>query len=379
MAKQKFLLSWSLRAYLLLILSCCIVSKSIADDTHKDLACVQKQLQQYAKAYGSISKEPDLDVKSLYSEWRPAINLEFFPSQLTPENAVVVCRLMASEYPRMLGYVPGLKQRFKLHIGTGVDKKLSEQVTQVLIQALANNLKFNGIRLIRTVPVVVGTTYEHLAEFAKQDMATDFNEEVFGEVFTFTCVDRMEVASGFVYGRSIYLCFESDDLVFSTPHLRVVDAEIGERWQRVESLILHELFHIYQRELVGFDAKLDGRPLGDDVVALPTWFIEGTAILAGYRVYNEAFNMETEALEEQLGLMTIPFNELESDLSYDLYGDKVYEQGSLASIWLILEYRRQSIDNFMKYVGAGLPWPVAFKKSFGITPSAFYAQLKNLN
>ena len=119
--------------------------------------------------------------------------------------------------------------------------------------------------------------------------------------------------------------------------------------------------------------------MGEDEVSLPTWFIEGTAVLAGYKVYNEAFTMEIEALEEQLGLMTILLKELESDLSYDLYEDKVYEQGSLVSIWLIVKYGRRSIDKFMKYVGAGPPWPEAFEKSFGITPSAFYVQLGSLD
>lgn len=172
---------------------------------------------------GAISDVPNLDVETLYSVWRPAIHFDLFPAQLTAGNVLVVCRLMASEYLRMLGYWPGLIQRFTLHIGAGVAKNLSEQARKVLIQALANNLKFNGIRFVRTIPVVLGTTYEHLASFAKQDMGNNFNEEVFDEVFEFTCVDRMDVVSGFVYGHSIYLCFENDHLVFTTKHLRVMD------------------------------------------------------------------------------------------------------------------------------------------------------------
>lgn len=350
---------------LLLMFTHCVLA-----DSSKDLECVQKQLTKLAEREVLIELN---ELANIYHDIRLKNTYLRLPETLTERNAVIACRLFGREYNHLKAHWPGLKKRIEVYTAEHTNPALIQQTTELVLQAMTKNVDKNGIRFVRTIPIVVGSSIKDLEVFAKQNMGELFNPTVFDEVAIYVCDTHLEIVGGFIYGKSIYICFEDENEVFSFANLRIVDYEgIVEKRSLIEMLIIHELFHIYQREVIGYDVRLDSLDFEDEQLPLPVWFVEGTAIIAGYLAYHERFKLPQSELDRLEALIDVPLSKMESSQSYEQYGNNLYEQGAAASIILLDEFGKRSIEKFMSFVGLGEAWPIAFEKSFGMTPNEFY-------
>ena len=346
-----------------------MVSVGVNASYSKDLECVQKQLTKLAEREAMIQHD---ELAGVYHDIRLQNAYLRLPEELTKENAVIACRLFGQEFSPLLAYWPGMKKRFEVFSRTNVNPKLISQIKDMLIKVWSKNLSVNGVRFVRTVPVVVGTSIADLEPFAKQRMGEFFNQKVFDEVAQYSCQTHLDMVSGFVLGHTVYLCFEDQNITFMQEHLRWFDKAVTDEHERVEYMLVHELFHVYQREVIGYDKFYDSLDPIDEVVVLPAWLVEGTASMAGYYAYNENFELPDEELNKLLQLVTEPMHEMESVESYERHAEKLYEQGVVASVVLIQDHGKHLIDRLFANVGQGDAWQVAFEKNFDMKPEVFY-------
>jgi hypothetical protein len=133
-------------------------------------------------------------------------------------------------------------------------------------------------------------------------------------------------------------------------------------------VVMHEYFHVLQRELTGSDFGF----------VAPLWIIEGNATMVEYRALDAAgiFSMDQARSQRQLvryesvrglGSLELPWQEL-----CDWNKGDCYSLAWMASEYMLNGRPVSALRSFYEEIGRGLPWALSFQEAFGWSVPEFY-------
>lgn len=351
---------WSIRVLLFSFIF--LISASAQADNY--VACLQQQITKLSYDVGPVDGLLGAKTTNAVTELASKTpELSSLP-ELNSSTSSIWCKRVGDKF-QLTDIWPSSKQPLRLAIGekiTSAQRKLIQEEGDLARQFLNSSL---NISIPGTIVITASNNMDELIDLTAKELAGIENKNTVRQQLNAQCRNRIQ--TGASYGGVVALCFGKS--------LRTEKAWNNEAREQLRRLVVHEMSHEYQKQLIGNYRTAGGKVR--DAKRGPKWLFEGTAIaIELIHVWpNSPLERQISWFKKQQnysgdGLKRLSPHTTGVDLNFQL-------NAGYAGVLLASEYGLKSFGEFWKTT-PDLGWEKAFEKAFGQSIDEFYNKFGKL-
>ncbi|GHF63645.1 peptidoglycan-binding domain-containing protein [Seohaeicola zhoushanensis] len=324
------------------------------------VACVQAQLARLGIDAGAADGLVGPRTRAALAEL-VAREPTFAPlPRLTAHNASVWC----GEIGRRLdlrGAWPSADRPLRLEVGAEVVPERGAVLEATILEARAFLVATLGADIPGTLVVIAETDIDHLAERTARALDGNVVRGLIAPLLHEQC-DGADPASGVTFDETVALCL--------APGWTTERAWTPFERRQLRRLVAHELTHVFERQLVGRNIRLDAR--AREGIWGPRWLTEAAAVAMEF-----GFAFPQTSLQDKLRWF-------EAQQDYDAAvlrgwsagevrgGETAEMHAGYAGVLLAWTHGEAAFLDFWRAIPAA-GWEAAFEQAFGQPVERFYA------
>lgn len=324
------------------------------------IACVQEQLSELSFEVGAVDGVVGVKTKDAVTELSiKSPELKSLPN-ISSHTASIWCKRIGEKF-KLTAIWPSSKNSLRLEIGENINPiqgKLIAEESQQALEFLNSSL---GVSIPGTIVITASNDINELVKLTAKELRGIETRKTIKQQLNAQCKNRPQ--SGASYGGVIALCFGTK--------FRVDESWDKEAQELLRRLIVHEMSHEYQKQLIGNYRRAGGNIRNSK--RGPKWLFEGTAIVFEFlHAWPDSplKRQETWFLKQQRysgsKLKKLALHTTRVNLNFQL-------NAGYAGVLLVSKNGIRAVGNYWNST-PDVGWEKAFEKAFGLTIDEFYSQ-----
>jgi len=338
---------------------------SVSARADEYIACVQQQLTNLSFDVGPVDGVMGSKTKNAAKELSGKTpEIDAFP-ELNLHTASIWCKRLGEKF-ELKNTWPSSRRPLRLEIGeevTPTQKRLIKDEAKLAQEFLNSSL---GISIPGTIIITASNNMNELVNLTAKELVGIESKNTVRQQLNNQCRGRSQTGASYGSGL-VALCFGKN--------LRKENAWNNDAHEFLRRLVVHELSHEYQKQLIGNYRTAGGQVR--DTKRGPKWLFEGTAIAIElvHTYPNSPLERQVAWFKRQQkysgsGLKKLSRHTTKVDANFQL-------NAGYAGVLLASKHGLKSFGNFWRAT-PDIGWEKAFLQAFGYSVDEFYNQFGKL-